>query len=301
MRITQQTMYARAMAGINRSRSREATLNQQITSGERLEKVGDDPSATPTSLRQQSALRQIETHEGTLNSANHMLANTDSVLGQVTNLTQRLQEIATKYASDTYNATDRAKGADEVDQIREQLVDLANTKTADGRYLFGGLGNAGAPYDDAGVFSGDTGKLTVSVGSSKIDATVAGGQPFEDAGGGGGASLFSTIDALEASLRHADPTVTEQGPDISRHLTQLKTHVDRIATTREDVGFTMNRVDNMKDGLASAKLSSTEVLSDVQSTDMLSAASELTQVQTALQAAMLTTSKINSLNLMQFM
>lgn len=323
MRVTQQMMYSRSMTSIGQNRSRQADLMNQIESGRRLHSLGDDPAATPVVLRHESALRRMKTDQDTLSKADHMLASSDAALGDVTNLTQRLEEITIQFSNSTYNAEDRAKAADEVIMIRDQLVDLANTKTEDGRYLFGGLNNAGEPFSKAagteGNFGGDAGKLSVHVGRSKIDTTVAGGQPFVDPAedltppavhdADANPSLFDTITSLAEAVRTdpEPPVVAPPGTPhprhkpISDHLTKLKEHGDRIAATREGLGHSMNRVKSLQDGLETAKLASSSVLSETRDTDWLSAASELQMVSTALQGAMMTTAKISSLNLMNFM
>ena len=73
----------------------------------------------------------------TTSSAQGEVQVADGALQSVGTLLQRAQELAVQLGNDTYSATERAAGAQEINGISSQIVQLMNTQVA-GRYIFGG-------------------------------------------------------------------------------------------------------------------------------------------------------------------
>jgi len=175
---------------------------EQIATGRRINSFAEDPVASRKVLREQANLRQVESGRRTSGDAQLMLENAESALIGVGDALQRVFELNIQLANDSYDAPQRRAGADEVRQLREQLVSLANTER-NGRYLFSGLGNTPDPFQIDGTFNGDSGRLTVPVGrNTTVDATVAGGEPFLDPAGG--RNTFESLAELEDALRSND-------------------------------------------------------------------------------------------------
>ena len=92
------------------------------------------PSSAPVETARLSAAEEIEArierYKLNLSSAESRLNLADNVLSQVQTLVTRASELAIQGANDSYSATDRTAMRIEVDQIRSNLVSLANTRDA---------------------------------------------------------------------------------------------------------------------------------------------------------------------------
>ena len=116
--------------------------------------------------------------------ASEELGVVDSTLDQVTNSLTRAHELAVQLGSDTYNATDRANGAVEVQQLMSAAVAQLNQRFGD-RYIFGGMLDNAPPFDAAGNYSGDANAFK---------------------GAGGGTDILAAFTSLSTALSTNDAT-----------------------------------------------------------------------------------------------
>jgi flagellar hook-associated protein 3 FlgL len=82
-------------------------------------------------------LSQINQYGTNINHSQSWLQATESALQSAQDLITRAKTLANQMSSETYNATDRANAAQEVQNITEQLVQIGNTQV-NGRYIFSG-------------------------------------------------------------------------------------------------------------------------------------------------------------------
>lgn len=183
-----------------------ADLQEQISSGKNDPRASADPvrSARLSVAREQkSSLERYDTNLGQLESRLNL---TDTTLSEITNMTQRLNEITLRAASSSVTSAERETLQIEVDELKQGLLDLANTRDEMGRNLFGGYRMSGPAFEDApnGVqFLGDGGVHALRVSeTSTLPSGLNGSDAFMSIAAGEGAerSVFDLIDDLSASL-----------------------------------------------------------------------------------------------------
>jgi flagellar hook-associated protein 3 FlgL len=76
---------------------------------------------------------------------------------------------------------------------------------------------------------------------------------------------------------------------------------NQIVAARTDVGARMNRVQSASDNLESLKVSQNKSISDKQDVDFLQVMSDLSNQQTAFQAALQSVAKTSKLSLLDYM
>lgn len=292
MRVGTSMMYQRAQQTIADRRATLTEAQERVATGRNISKLSDDPQAARRVLRAESLLREIDGNRAALNQADHSLSVTEDTLSDVTNLIHRVSELAVQFANDTYNTQDRAKAADEIVQIRERMLELANVQD-NGRFMFGGLGSTGSPFDAAGAFVGDTGHVEVPVGRGhRIEATLPGGEPFVDPAGG--PSLFTTLDSLETALR------ADNAAAVGALIDEVRGHEDRIRQSRQTIGHRFERIQNVRYALDSVEMTATRTLERDREADIAASIVQLKQAEAGLQGALLVTSRLDELNLMSF-
>lgn len=313
---------------ISNNRSVIDKLNKEISTGIAVSTPGDSSLAGTISQFQQS-IDKADSYSNTINSVSSFLGIQENILDQANTLLVRGKEIAEQAANGTNDPTARAQMAAEAFQIRDHLASLANT-TYQGKYVYNGLIDNTPPYSTTNYTTPSTGTPiqaysydSASVGSTStksvnltdnltITTNTPGNQLFDDAIEGMerlGRALAG-YETLPAS-GHPDPTlgVAYSFPtDYARQTQAIKDAMDQLDTARQvkiapertDIAGRQERIKTAQSLLSLAKTSAQEALDKYQNTDTISAATELTQAQTALQASLTVSVKILNLNILQF-
>ena len=132
-------------SSISQSTSTLANLSNELSSGLRVNNVGDDPVAAEQALQLASSIAQSDTFVQTASQETGHLQVTDSALGEVvTQLTSAIS-LATQGSNATLNASDRAALVTQLRGIQSQVLALANT-SYQGQYIFAGSQGSTKPY-----------------------------------------------------------------------------------------------------------------------------------------------------------
>lgn len=190
MRIATLQSFNTGLNGILDNQSSVNKTQQQVSSGRRVLTPADDPIAATKilQLQQDQALR--DQYDRNMTAADNRLKLEDATLGSITDNLTRLKELTVKAGGGTLTITDRQAIAAEVYQIQEGLVDLFNTRDANGEYVFAGFKGGNAPFvkNDSGRYDykGDEGQRFLTIGASTNVAT-----------GDNGKNLFVDVEAAK--------------------------------------------------------------------------------------------------------
>jgi flagellar hook-associated protein 3 FlgL len=163
------SFYANAVSGLNKLSDSLGTLQQQISTQNRLTHSYDDPVAAAQMRSLQAADTLSKTVDANTDAANATLTQTDSTISQFTGILTEIQGLATRAATGSMSPADKVSIGTQISGYYQNLVDLANTKDAYGRYLFSGTG-AGPTYtqDASGTatYAGTGTPASVSLGGA---------------------------------------------------------------------------------------------------------------------------------------
>ena len=120
-------------------------LRNIATTGKRLNKPSDDPSAIRPVFDTRRQISNVSRDLNTMGQSLDVMQATDGYLNDVENIMQRVKEITSNAANGSLNDQDRATLADEVGQLRKQLLDTANAQV-NGKYLFAGYNVKTQPF-----------------------------------------------------------------------------------------------------------------------------------------------------------
>jgi flagellar hook-associated protein 3 FlgL len=228
------------------------------------------------------------------NSALTSMTDTESTLQSISDILTSVQSIVTS-ASGTSSTDDLSTDADSVTQYIEELVNLANTKS-NGKYIFGGTNTQDQPFtlssDGESVTanaSGITGTIEVPVADGIKQATNIDGDTALE-----GTSIFKTLISIRDSLASGSvPSTTD-----SDALTNEYSHVTGETAK---AGLIINQLDNNATFLDTQKTQLQSLLSDQQDTDVATATTKMTTLETGLQTALTVTAKVFSLSLLNYL
>ncbi len=188
MQVSNQMMNNTLTAYILKNRNATFAIQQQIASGVKVSKASDDPNAFDTIGRLKSNLSCINQYARNTVQLKNELYNMDGNLQKMSSLLQTVSEAIVRASNGTIPPSDRKSVGEEVNQLLEDMVDLANANP-DGRYVFGGLRTDTPPYlvtrnaegNITGVtYQGNTDVRQVEVGKN---AYVAANIPGTDTSG----------------------------------------------------------------------------------------------------------------------
>jgi len=172
MRISTGQIFQQGLTAMLNQQSELLKTQQQISSGKKFTSPAEDPVAAVQILNFERESNLLGQYINNAQTANNKLSTEESVLKGVTNVLQRVRELAVQGLNDTNTQSDRADIAQEINQLNEELLSLANTKDASGNYLFAGFSSDTQPYTSIGAsYAGDEGRRNIQVGPGVLVET----------------------------------------------------------------------------------------------------------------------------------
>src|SRR4029079_6591382 len=153
LRVSQNQLYTLLTTHWRDIFARLAHLQEQVSSGKRILRPSDDPTGSSLALALHVRDAEIDGWSKTANTARTRVDEATSLVQQASDALGSARELTIQGMSTALGANARAILATQVDQLREQMLQLANTQY-DGEYLFGGTNTTVAPVTQTGA--GDT-------------------------------------------------------------------------------------------------------------------------------------------------
>jgi len=167
IRISSQQIFS---GGINRLQELNTSLNntqQQISTGQRVNKPSDDPVAAARILKLDQELSRVETYQRNVDLADNRLKQEESALESSVDVIQRIRELTVQAGNGSLSANDRRSISSELEERLGQLANIANTRDASGEYIFSGFQGSVKAFeqDPSGswVYQGDEGQRVLEI------------------------------------------------------------------------------------------------------------------------------------------
>ncbi|WP_209445874.1 flagellar hook-associated protein FlgL [Paenibacillus etheri] len=269
LRVTSNMMNSQLLLNLNRNARTMNDTQLQLSSGRKINKPSDDPVGITYSLRYRAELSSNEQYTKNVDSALSWLDYNDTVLGQAGDVVQKIRELTVKAStgSNPQSALDSIN--EEVMQLKEQLVDIANS-TLNGKYIFNGEQYNTKPYDFAKGADGtydvsksittDAGQIQFIVGEDvRMPISTTGNDVFGNTGDTD--NLFAIINNLSAGLKSGNLK------EISRQLDIIDTRMETILSARSEIGAKTNRVELMQDRLSDLNINLTDLQAKTEDAD----------------------------------
>jgi len=142
----------------------------QVTNGKRLTAPSDDPYGSARSLDLMEAVRLNDQYQVNAGYARNRLSLEEGTLDGVGTAAQRVRELMVLANNDSQNIETRRFIKEEVDQLLDQLLALANTVDSNGEYIFAGYQGKTIPFGADGFggfnYDGDDGTRLVKMSES---------------------------------------------------------------------------------------------------------------------------------------
>ncbi|EAI9480930.1 flagellar hook-associated protein FlgL [Campylobacter upsaliensis] len=164
MRVTNKLNFTNSIQNTMSGASALNKLSMQLSSGMKIQDSYEDASIYIDNTRLEYELKTLEQIKEATSSAKEMTANSMKALQDMVKLLENFKVKVTQAASDSNSQTSREAIAKELEKIKEQIVQLANT-SINGQYLFAGAQLNHKPFDSKGNYFGDKNNVNVVTGA----------------------------------------------------------------------------------------------------------------------------------------
>lgn len=268
----------------------------QLSTGRTVNLPSDNPAAESAMVDEDSRAASVDQFTANSDSLTDVLNTANSTLDSVTTLLQRAVSLGVEGAGGTMNQTDLDSIAQEVSDIQNQVLALANTSYA-GQYLFAGTATGTQPYvadpSNSGQidYVGNSNQNQVQIGTGlSVAANLPGSSIFSQSG----ANVFTALQSLVTALQSGNTS------SISTASTGISTALGAIDTAQVFYGNTVTELTNNETYLSQEEVNITTYENTLVSANTAASATDETQAETALNATIAAASKVDQLSLMDY-
>jgi flagellin len=234
------------------------TAMERLSTGKRINSAKDDAAGLAIATSMTAQVRGMSQAIRNSNDGISLAQTAEGSLNEVSNMLQRVRELATQSASGTYqDATDRAYMQTEVDELTAQIDQVITNSTFNGVQLF----------------DGSTAAVTVQTGANSadtVDLVMADLTTLAASGGAAGSYDVSTAAAANALL---DPA------------TGIGAELDAISNARSALGAGQNRLESVVNNLTSNVTNLSDARSRIEDTDYSAETTAMAKAQILGQAS----------------
>lgn len=219
MRISTNQIYNVANNSMLEAQSSINKTQQQISTGRQVLTPADDPVAATKIMQLNQVLAQGEQFEKNIDLADNKLSLEEVALESITNVLQRVRELAVSAGNSAVLTPAEYKNiSSELETRTEELLNLMNTRTANGEYVFAGHQGQTAPFvaNGDGTFSyfGDEGQQSIQVSpEATIAVSDSGFEAFVNV-----ASSHNRVVTSAFASNQSDPPVTITSGEVTNQI-----------------------------------------------------------------------------------
>jgi flagellin len=245
-----------ALTRNNRSLS---TSMEQLSTGKRINSAADDAAGLAISNKMTAQIRGLNQAVRNANDGISLLQTAEGATTEITNMLQRMRELAVQAANDTYTASDRSALNAEVKELQNEITRIGSNTEWNGMKLFiqktagsaGGIGTSGTVRLQVGVDGETTDRISVKL--SKIDTTTLGVSAISLKTA---ASASSALKSLDKAIGMIDDDRATFGATINR----LTYAVDNLTNVAQNASASRSRIVDTDYAKASAELARTQII-----------------------------------------
>lgn len=233
---------------------------EQLSTGRRINSAADDAAGLAIASKMTSQIRGLNQAVRNASDAISMIQTAEGATNEISNMLQRMRELAVQAANDTNSTSDRSSLNAEFTALRSEIDRIAATTQWNGfNVLDGSAGSAGSVTFQVGANSG---------GNNAVSMT------FSDLRTGASGALVGISASALTSLSAASSAIDATNSAIAT-----------IDQKRGDMGAVINRFQYTVDNLTNISTNAAASRSRIQDTDYSQATTDLAKRQIIQQAA----------------
>jgi len=293
-------LFQRSLAVRNQAMMKSS---EELSTQKRINRPSDDPQGAKTVLTYRSAIDKLNQYKANIGNADRMLKQTEVALNGAKDVLIRAKEIALQGNNTTIGQSGRLALAEEVKQIREQLLGHANTEL-NGEYIFSGYKtnvepitlDVGFPNPPTATYNGDTNLRSIQIAEGEtMTVQSRGDRVFLGDGTANTVDLFEVLGNLENTLRtEPNPAANPGDPDhfdtlsaaFGDAIEDLDLGFNQVLKEVTSLGGRMNRLTSTTEDFDIQLETLRSFVSDIEDKDIAEITMEFQRAQLALQATL---------------
>ncbi len=296
MRVTNKMMTNTVSVNIFKQTKRLLDAQEIVATEKIINRPSDDPIGMGKVLDYRKAISSMSQYQKNVAQGKMWIEHSEIVLDKVNDLLRQAREIAVVQSEGSSERDDRATAAQQVKNIYDQVMQLANTKLGD-RYMFAGHQTGTVPFTrDAAynaTYNGDAGEIRMIIGeNTDLDVNADGVQVFDN-----GIDTFDVLRQLKDALEN--PVYNQT--DISNQIQPLTDAGTQVESARSEGAANHTRLELTESQLKILKLNVENMLSETEDADMTQAIVNLKNEETAYETALAAAARVIQPSLINFL
>lgn len=300
MRITPQIMVANAAYNAQQQTNQLSILQQQASTGNRIQQPSDDPLGEMQLLADQAQSDRLNTYSSNIADAQTKLNSSVSTLNQVSGLLTQAKSLALQGSNSTNSPEAYQALGTQVGSLLNEVIQLANTQQ-NGVYLYGGTASQTKPFtvnaQGQVVYNGSAQTFSEPIGQGQqVQTLYDGSQVFQSQ------NVFQVLGTLrDALLNTGNLSPSAQTAAVQQTLDSLDSANTGILNTVGQQSASLQNLQGLTQHLQGVQLQTKQQISNIQNVDISQVVIGLQEQQNLLQATLYSTSHILNLSLMDFL
>lgn len=302
MRLTDQQLSSTLNYNISKNRSSYYQLVQEVSSGEKVITIADDPGTYRQIMGMEDTLSRVEGYKENISNARQELYLYEDSIDGVVELMNEMKQLVLKAGNTASYASAEENYVQNAEDILNSLITLANNNVS-GKYMFSGSITDQKPFTTettngkitAVNYNGDNRSKVISLDTSdKIQLNLSGQEIFLGQAG-------ADENIFQAIISVRDDMQSDGFKNVDEHIEQLDTIVQNLLGKRGEIGTYVNHVDSMEDFLNKFEIGLEEKYSELRYTDMAEAISDLLSTENVLTASLEVASRMNDISILNYL
>lgn len=275
-----------AQNALSRNERAMNTAMERLSTGQRINSASDDAAGLAIASRMTSQIRGLDTGIRNAADAISMISTADGALIEVTNMLQRMRELALQASNGTTTEADRNYLNAEYQNLVSEIERISANTEWNGRTIL--KGSANATGDSTVAFQvGANGGQTVAVNFGNIS---------QDSGSGGTVfETFETSGTMTAGAFISAQTTASAITTATAAITQIDSAITAVNSQRATFGAAMNQLTYAVDNLSNVRVNAEASRSRILDADYAAETSELARTQIISQAGTAMLAQANQL------
>ena len=262
---TAATLTSNALARNDRDMSQAM---ERLSTGQRINSAADDAAGLAISSKMTSAVRGLEQASRNANDAISLLQTADGAAIEISNLLQRMRELAVQVTNDTMTTTDQASVNTEFTALMAEIERIADNTTWNGTNIMDGT-NSTLTFQ-VGADDGQT--VSVTMGDFETATTTTYGSGTE-------ASLSAITVTSSTAIADLDVSIAglnDQRAEFGSMMNRLEYTVDNLRNVAQNTDASRSRIMDADYAAESTELARTQIIQQA-ATAMLAQANQSAQ------------------------
>ena len=256
----------RASNASNSANKMLGTAMERLSTGKRINSAKDDAAGLAISTSMTSQIRGMSQGIRNANDGISLAQTAEGSLSEVSNMLQRVRELAIQSASGTYQSSDRAAMQQEVTALTSQISDSLTQTKFNGNALLSTTSGSDLSFDiQTGANSGE--KVTLT--SKAIDGTNLSASALDVTDSTKAATTLSKVDA---ALKDVNATRASLGAGQNR----LESAINNLTNNVTNLSDARSRIEDADYSAETTQMAKAQILSQA-STAMIAQANQSQQ------------------------